>query len=191
MAGVRSMLASITRRRWAWPAIAGGALLVALVIWAVWPSSPPPPPASRARQYVDFDACLLTDSSGIGGPAAAPAWAGLQDASAATSVRVSFLPVVGPQTEANAVPYLGSLIARHCNVIVAVGPAPVAAVTAEAARYPTVPMVVVSADPSASPSPRTQPGPVVSERPKNLTVVDDADARTGVKAAVVRFASER
>jgi basic membrane lipoprotein Med (substrate-binding protein (PBP1-ABC) superfamily) len=191
MAGVRSTLVNITRRRWAWPAIAGGAVLVALVIWAVLPSSPPAPAAPRARQYVDFDACLLTDSGGIGSPAAASAWAGLQDVSAATSVRVSFLPVVGPQTEANAVPYLGSLIARHCRVIVAVGLAPVAAVSAEAAKYPTVPMVVVAADPSARPSPRTQPGPVVSERPRNLTVVDVAEARTGVAAAVVRVAPTR
>jgi hypothetical protein len=104
---------------------------------------------------------------------------------------VSFLPIVGPQTEANAAPYLGTLIARHCNVNVAVGPAPVAVVSAEAAKYPTVPMVVIAAGSSTSPSPRTVPGPVVSERPKNLTTVDSADARAGVKAAVVRVVSAR
>ncbi|MGH3190248.1 MAG: hypothetical protein ACRDPY_35980 [Streptosporangiaceae bacterium] len=41
-------------------------------------------PAPSARQYLGFDACLLTGSRGLTGPQAAQAWAGMQDASLAT-----------------------------------------------------------------------------------------------------------
>jgi basic membrane lipoprotein Med (substrate-binding protein (PBP1-ABC) superfamily) len=66
-----------------------------------------------------------------------------QEASAATRAKVQFLAVVGPQTEQNALPYLTSLALRHCDVVLAVGPAQVAAVAAGAPRFPTVRFVVI------------------------------------------------
>jgi len=116
--------------------------------WIWWPKPQPTPP--RARQYVDFDACLLTSSKGVAGDQAAQVWAGLQDASAATAVRVSFLPVVGQQTQANASPYLAGLVARKCRLILAVDAAPVAAVGADAARYPSVHFIVVGGPSTAA-----------------------------------------
>ena len=49
-------------------------------------SAPP-----RARQYLAFNACLLTGSRGLAGPQAAQAWAGMQDASLATRAKVEYL----------------------------------------------------------------------------------------------------
>ncbi|MCW2937740.1 MAG: hypothetical protein JWN00_725 [Actinomycetia bacterium] len=67
-------------------------------------------PAPRARQYLTFKACLLTDAQGITGKDAVPVWAGMQKASLETRARVQYLPAFGPTTVANAIPYLTSLI---------------------------------------------------------------------------------
>jgi hypothetical protein len=94
------------RRRTAtqrWLLVTGSALVVAVAVgWAVWPSQPAP----RARQYLEFTACLLTDDHGITGPEAAPVWAGMQEASLATRAKVQFASVVGRQSVENAVPFL-------------------------------------------------------------------------------------
>ena len=92
-------------------------------------------PPSRARVYENVDACLLTGARGVADPAAAQAWAGMEDASRATTARMSYLAVTGPATEAQAVPFLGSLLVSGCRVIVASGTAERAAALAEAARF--------------------------------------------------------
>jgi len=87
---------------------------------------------------------MLTGADGVSGPVAAAAWAGMQGASGASKAMVSYLPVPGQATKATAVPYLASLVQRQCSVIVAVGPAQVAAATAQAARYRRVRFIVIS-----------------------------------------------
>lgn len=101
--------------------------------------------AARARVYENVDACLLTGPNGVGDPAAAPVWAGLEDASAATSARVSYLAVTGPPTVANAESFLGSLLVRGCRVVAAAGGPERSAALAEASRFPRVRFVVVGA----------------------------------------------
>jgi basic membrane lipoprotein Med (substrate-binding protein (PBP1-ABC) superfamily) len=103
----------------------------------------PPAGAGRARQYLAFDACLLTDANGLAGPQAAQAWAGMQAASLATHAKVEYLPVAGAQTTGAARPYLASLVQRHCNVVIAVGAAPAAAVAADARQFKSVRFAVV------------------------------------------------
>ncbi|HEX6872261.1 MAG TPA: hypothetical protein VF163_14280 [Micromonosporaceae bacterium] len=122
-------------RRWLW-AGAATALAVAALIWTMWPTENARTP--RERQYLQFTACLLTDQEGITSPDAAQVWAGMQDASLATHAKIEYLAVAGPQTAANAVPYLNSLAQSQCNLILAAGDAPVAAVTASAAQFPNI-----------------------------------------------------
>jgi hypothetical protein len=98
-------------------------------------------PAPRARQYLAFTACLLTDSRGLAGPQAAAAWAGMQDASLATHAKVQSLAV--PPGSSSAAPYLASLVLRKCAVVVATGPAQVAAVAADAGHFRSVHFCVV------------------------------------------------
>jgi len=105
--------------------------------------------AAAARPYLNYTACLLTDAQGLAGPTASRAWAGLQDASLATHARVQYLPVAGEPTVGNAMPYLASLLQRQCAVVVAVGPAQVAAVDAEAAKYPGIRFATVGGSASA------------------------------------------
>lgn len=100
-------------------------------------------PQSRARQYLAFTACLLTDAHGLTGTQAAPAWAGLEDASLATHAKVEYLPVTTGSTAAAAAPFLASMVARQCQVVVAAGQAQVAAVLADAGHYPDVTFAVV------------------------------------------------
>jgi hypothetical protein len=121
---------------------AAAILLAALVVWLVWPDKREPPP--RERPYLDYTACLLTDAQGVAGAAAAPVWAGMQDASLATHAKVQYLPVTGEATAANALPYLTNLVQRRCAVVFAVGPAQVAAVAADAAKHPAVRFVVAA-----------------------------------------------
>ncbi len=128
-------------RRW-WPAgLAGVVVLVAGVVWLVWPSPPP----QRARPYLAFTACLLTDARGVVGVDAAPVWAGLEDASLATRAKVQFLQVTSGSTVADAQPFLASLVQRQCAVVVAVGAPQVGAAVAGAAKYPDVRFVLVGA----------------------------------------------
>ncbi|WHM37544.1 BMP family ABC transporter substrate-binding protein [Streptomyces sp. BPTC-684] len=104
----------------------------------------PGPPDARARQYRNVDACLLTGPQGVTeSTPGAPVWAGMRDASSATHARVNFVPVTGEQTQANATPFVNGLLQRSCDVVVAVGKAPVAAAAAAAKGHPKVRFVLV------------------------------------------------
>lgn len=113
---------------------AGGVVAGLLAAFSV------PPPVGE-RPYLSFTGCLLTDAQGITGPQAAPAWAGLQDAAAATRMQAQYLAV--PASATNAGPYLASLVTQRCGLIVAAGPDQVAAVASEARQFSTVRFVVV------------------------------------------------
>ena len=154
---------SVARRWWVW-AIAAALVVGGLVTWLAWPSEPPPP---RARPYLEFTACLLTDEKGLAGAQAAPVWAGMQEASLATHAKVQYQQVMGEATVANAQPYLAGLLQRQCAVVFAVGPAQVGAVAAQASKYPGVRFVVVGGSASGA----------------NVTVVD-ASAPSGVQGRV-------
>ncbi|MDX6740736.1 hypothetical protein [Actinocorallia sp. A-T 12471] len=78
----------------------------------------------RARQYLDSKACLLTGADGVTEPETSAVWTALQDASVETRVKVQYLAATGPATVANARPFLGTLIALDCDLIVAVGDVP-------------------------------------------------------------------
>ncbi len=157
--------------RWVWLTLGGAAVAgvaLGLVVAGVrWPGpggrSLPP---SRARVYENVDACLLTGARGVADPAAAQVWAGMQDASRATTARMSYLAVTGPATQAQAAPFLGSLLVSGCRVIVASGGAERAAVLAGAARFPGTRFVVT--------------GPAAG--PANVTAL--AFAASGLRAAV-------
>jgi len=160
------------RQRW-W--LAGGAafVLVVALTWALWPASEPDPPP-RAREYLDYTACLLTGDRGIADPQAAPVWAGLQDASLATRAKVQYLAVTGPQTAENGVPFLSSLVQGACDVIFAAGAAPVGAVGQGAPKFPGATFVAVG---KAAPA-------------GNVTVLDDSSAAR-VRADVSRLLTDK
>jgi len=130
------------RRRW----LVLAAVLLAGIGVLAW-TLRPAPEHPRARPYLAWTACLLTDDQGLVGGPASHAWAGMQDASLATHAKVQYLPVIGPQTLAAAQPYLASLIQRQCAAVVAAGDAPNQAIAAEAAGHPGVLFVGVGARP--------------------------------------------
>lgn len=109
-------------------------------------------PPARARVYESVDACLLTGAQGLADPDASQVWAGMQDASKATTARVSYLAVTGPATQAQAAPFAGTLLVRGCKVVVASGEAERAAVLADAARFGSVRFVVEGAAPGSPPN---------------------------------------
>ncbi|MFF4233145.1 BMP family ABC transporter substrate-binding protein [Streptomyces sp. NPDC001820] len=126
---------------------AGSAAVLVLGVVAAWlflggeKSGPPDP---RARQYKEFDACLLTDEKGIlAGTPAAPVWEGMQQASLDTRARVNYVPVMGEQSAQNARPFFNSLMQRQCEVVLAVGAPQVEVTEAGAKQYPKVHFVVV------------------------------------------------
>jgi hypothetical protein len=102
-------------------------------------------PPARARAYENVDACLLAGSEGLADPTAAQVWAGMEDASKATTARVSYLAVTGPPTEAAAEPYVGSLLVAGCKVVVASGSAERAAALADAGKFSSVRFIVQGA----------------------------------------------
>jgi hypothetical protein len=115
-----------------------------------WTQEDPPP---RARQYLDFKACLLTDAQGLAGTVAAPSWAGMQQASSKTRARVQYLSINGPATIGNAIPYLGTLAQLNCGVVVAAGELPASAIAANPNLFKSTKFIVVGAK---QPVPNTQ-----------------------------------
>lgn len=170
MKAVTAATSAIWRRpstRW----IAGVAVLVvAVIVTAIVLSSRPSgrtlPPA-RARVYSEAQACLLTGPQGLGDPQAAAVWAGMQDASAKTKTKVSYLQVTGPATVANALPFATSLIQSKCDVVLGVGAAETGALVQSAGSFPSAHFVIVGGTATAA----------------NVAVVTEIDA-TSVRTAV-------
>jgi hypothetical protein len=143
-----------------------------------WSSAGRGRPPARARVYESVDACLLTGAQGLADPAAAQAWAGMEDASRATSARVSYLAVTGPATLAAAEPFAGSLLVQGCKVIVASGAAERAAALAEAGRFGSVRFVVTG---PAAGSPRNVTA--LAFTPSGLAASVASAVEAGVRAA--------
>lgn len=128
-------------------AVVAGAVTAA-VTW--WPSghhraAATGKPYTRARTYTARRICLLTGPGGVTDAATAPVWTGLEDASAKGHAQVSYLAAAGPQTAAAVSSYLASLATSRCDLVFAVGAAPVGAVGLDAARFPDTRFVVVGA----------------------------------------------
>lgn len=119
------------------------AVLAAVVAACVWLALPAPSDEPRARQYLAFKACLLTDSHGIAGKEAAPVWEGMRRASLKTHAKIQYLAVPDPATVANARPYLASLVQRDCGVIIAAGDLATDTVTANARSFTKAHFVVL------------------------------------------------
>jgi hypothetical protein len=133
---------------WSWGGIAALAVVLGVVSWVAWPPAVAPD-APRAREYRDFDVCVLTDSDGVRGGPAAVTWAGLQAVSERTRTRLSRLPVSGEQTEARARQYVATQVQQQCAIVVAVGAVQAAAVDSVAAIYPKVTFLTVTSDAEA------------------------------------------
>ncbi|MET9464818.1 BMP family ABC transporter substrate-binding protein [Streptomyces sp. NPDC006544] len=148
---VLAKAARAPRGRAGWTAGGAAALVLALVgVWMFAGGGQDGPPDPRARQYKEFDACLLTDEKGIvGGAAAAPVWEGMQKASLETHTRATYVPVVGEPSAANALPFFNSLMQRQCDVVLAVGAAQVEVAQAGAKDHPKAHFVVVDGSRSA------------------------------------------
>ncbi|NEA76836.1 hypothetical protein [Streptomyces sp. SID13588] len=126
-------------------AVGAAVVITAAVLVAVLPGSHRADsiPPTRAREYSQQQACLLTSDRGLADAAAVPVWAGMQDASAKTRTRVMYLAVAGEQSAANAAPFLASLAQRHCTVVLTVGAAPGGAVAIDGPKFPGTRFVIV------------------------------------------------
>ncbi|MEU4076448.1 BMP family ABC transporter substrate-binding protein [Streptomyces venezuelae] len=136
------------------------------------------PPDTRARAYQDYDACLLTDERGIvTGAPAAPVWEGMQAASLNTRIRVTYVPVTGEKSAANARPFLNGLVQRDCEIVVASGAPQVEAVEAAVEKNPKVRFVTVDGAGGVS-------------RDNLVRVASGASLKDDVAATVKRLAQE-
>lgn len=170
-------------RRWI---LAGAALAVAAttLTWVLLTSNKPHPTATPPAGQTDiFEVCVFTDAQGVEGDKAAPVWAGVQDAAMVSRIDTSYQKVPGPATVDNARPYLEELLRRHCSLAIAVGPAQVAAVTTDAAKFPHVRFVTVGAETSGGGN-----GSSPSSNVPNINWSSANDVRLAVRAAVVAAA---
>lgn len=111
----------------------------------LWPSprSVYDPPA-RARQYIAFSACLLTGPAGLADPSARAVWSGMQEASATTAAKVTYLAAVGAsETVGSVTPFANSLVQQHCGLVLAVGAVEVQTAQAVAAATADINFVLV------------------------------------------------
>ena len=166
--------ALVRRLPWRWAVLALGAAAVGAGIVLTVTGGPLPwspggqaAPQARARAYENVNACLLTGARGLADPQTAQVWAGMQQASAATTAQASYVAVTGPATPAEATPFVGTLLVRGCKVIVASGAPERAAALAEAGQFSSVQFVVT--------------GPA-AKTPANVTAL--AFTPSGLQAAV-------
>jgi hypothetical protein len=158
-----------------WPSVAVALVVLVGAVWVVvLATRSPAPPPPRARRYLEFTACLLTDERGITGPEAKPVWAGMQDASLATHAKVQYLAVSGPQTVDNAVPYANSLAQGRCNLVLAAGAVPGSAVGKAAPLFPGTRFVVVGDAPAAANVVAVNAATPETVRPAVTRIVTDA-----------------
>jgi hypothetical protein len=132
-------------RRYRWWVLAGAAVVlagVALAVWLSWPE-PDPGPEPLTRPHRDFDVCMLMPGPGLSDPQVAAAWSGVVEVARARNVRAQHLAVAGEQSPERSGQFLASLVQQECEVIVAVGSGPVAAVAADRAKYPGSTIVAV------------------------------------------------
>lgn len=150
-------------------------------------------PDTRARSYEDVDACLLTGKDGItAGTTAADVWQGMQDASLRTHARVSYVPVTGEQSAANAGPYLNGLLQRSCDVVLAAGSPEVEAAERAAPLHRTVDFVLVGDSGSGSQDTGSAQHAGSGKSPDNVTFARPGDGlRAEVADAVERQVGAR
>lgn len=74
----------------------------------------------------------------------------MQAGSDSSHAKVSYLAVVGPATVSNTVPYLNTLIARHCDLVLAAGEAQVQAALAQAPNSPQTHFVIIADGPGSA-----------------------------------------
>lgn len=148
----------------------GGVLVAAAVLggFLLWPAKPGAvriqPPVTRARTYSTYTACLLTGPKGLTDPAAAPVWAGLREASTATSAQISYLTMLGADTTANAEIYINTLALRGCSAILAAGTVPADGALKAAGSWPGHRVIAI------------EPASSTAKPPANLTVVGQTSA---------------
>jgi hypothetical protein len=137
--------------------VLGAAALVAGALLA-WPRphaaavTPVQTAPARARVYLGFTACLLTGPGGIEDAGAAPVWSGLRAASAATRAQISYVPLQGPQTAANADAYITALALRGCSLILTDGAVPGQGAEDRAGALPRTRFIVVDTPATTAPN---------------------------------------
>jgi hypothetical protein len=159
-------------------AVAAAAVVLVAVGWMLWPRPAAvtgPSAAASTRPYLDTSACLLTGTEGVTpGTAGARVWQGLESASAATRVMVSYLPVARP---ADADAMLNTLVERRCGVIVVMD-ASLVQVASAAKANPGRQFILVASSTAAGPA----------AAPPNAVVVPAADASRRINQAVTALA---
>jgi basic membrane lipoprotein Med (substrate-binding protein (PBP1-ABC) superfamily) len=130
------MMRKVGRFWWAIVAVCLGAgVILAAVLWPSSSGGRDLPP-TRARVYAAWRACMVTGASGLSDPQAASVWAGMEQASAKTSAKVSYLTVAGQDTAGNARTYVATAAGEQCSLVIAVGGSQTQAVVAVARQFP-------------------------------------------------------
>ena len=133
------------RRRWLVGGVGLVLCLVGVLVAVLWPSPRGvyDPPA-RARAYIAFSACLVTGPDGLADASARAVWSGMQAASSVTRAKVTYLSAVGaPESVGSVTPFVNSLVAQHCGLVLAVGDVEVQAVQSVAASNAGTDFVLV------------------------------------------------
>lgn len=102
----------------------------------------------RERAFSEVSGCLLTDADGVSGSPADQVWAGLQEASALTSAKATFTPVLGRASLAQVVPLVNALVLSQCDLVIGVGEAQALAVESVAAAHPGIRFAVLGDAPA-------------------------------------------
>lgn len=124
----------LRRPTWWWMAgIVVPVVGVALAIW-LWSSGSRELPPSRATEYKDFQACLLTGPQGLADPKVTPLWDGMHDASKTTQAKVSYLAT----DNSDPAPFVTTLLQRKCNIVITIDAAHNAAAAQLAPKHPEV-----------------------------------------------------
>jgi ABC-type molybdate transport system substrate-binding protein len=119
------------------------AIILGVLLWPSGSGAATGLPPTRARVYAAWRACLVTGPAGIGDAQAASVWAGMEQASAKTSAKVSYLAAVGDGSAGEASTYVATAAGEQCDLVIAVGAPEVQGVAMVAREFPGTRFAVV------------------------------------------------
>jgi hypothetical protein len=143
MNAITRLSRSIARHRVRTAGITAAVLAIAAVVVIVsWPNSATTTPIAYTNISRNYKTCLITTTGDA--TQAAPMWKAIQTATTRAPINAQqLIPPTG--TTAELLPYFNSLLALHCQLVVAAGPDLTDALTATATANPRVHFLDVGA----------------------------------------------
>lgn len=140
-----------SRLWWVFVAVSGAVvIIIAVMLWPDGNGHSRSLPPTRARAYASWRACMVTGPAGLADPQAGAVWKGMEQASAKTSAKISYLAATGNGSAAQASTFVATAAGEQCDLVIAVGAPQVQGLMLVAQQFPRTRFAVVGAGAEAA-----------------------------------------